>query len=114
MQYRAQSLGIKEVYMGTSDKLGVLHALLEKYRLAPVETAFIGDDILDIPILKSVGVKFAVANAMPPVMEIADIRTKAAGGSGAVREAIEIILKAQGKWDELVSGYLQERWSLAQ
>ncbi|MGE5558244.1 MAG: KdsC family phosphatase [Bacillota bacterium] len=99
VEYRARALEIKEVFQGVTDKSQVITALLAKYRLTPEETAFIGDDLQDLAVFRMVGVRIAVANAVQPVFRAADFRTRACGGYGAVREAVEVILRAQGKWD---------------
>ena len=69
------------------------------------QTAFVGDDLPDLPILRRVGWAVAVANARPEVKKAAHTVTKAAGGQGALREAAEMILKAQGQWKKIAQRY---------
>jgi 3-deoxy-D-manno-octulosonate 8-phosphate phosphatase (KDO 8-P phosphatase) len=73
------------------------------------EVAFLGDDLADVPVLRRVGLPLAVANAVEEVKRIAVYTTQAAGGSGAVREAIEVLLRAQGRWQDAVRVYLEDR-----
>jgi len=98
---RAERLRIFEVHQGVLDKKKVLYDILEKLALPPEKTAYIGDDIGDIEIMRSVGLAAAVADAHPDVQRIAHYVCRASGGRGAVREFIEFILEAQGKWDDV-------------
>lgn len=100
---RARELGIEEVHQGVDDKWSMIRALMEKYNLGPEQIAYIGDDLNDIPVIKRVGLGATVADGAPEVKNAAAYVTEKQGGQGAVRELIELILKAQGKWDELVS-----------
>lgn len=94
---RARELGITEVHQGTVDK-GIVYAdILAKYGLADEDVAFIGDDIVDIPILRRVGLAVAVADADPGIRPYVHMTTKAEGGRGAVREFINFVLSIQGK-----------------
>ena len=79
--------------------------ILKQHHLQDEEVAYIGDDLHDFPVLKRVGLALSVANGREEVKEIADYITKRGGGQGAVREAVEIILKAQGKWEEVTRQY---------
>ena len=94
---RARELGIGEVHQGALEKIGVYEALLEKYGLRDDEAAFIGDDIVDVGILKRVGFAVTVADCDPAVKPYADMITQAKGGRGAVREVINLLLASQGK-----------------
>jgi 3-deoxy-D-manno-octulosonate 8-phosphate phosphatase (KDO 8-P phosphatase) len=94
---RARELGIGEVHQGALEKIGVYEALLEKYGLRDDETAFIGDDIVDVGILKRVGFAVTVADSDPAVKRYTDMITHAKGGRGAVREVINLLLASQGK-----------------
>lgn len=98
VEHRANELKINEVYQSASDKVSIYNQLIAKYSLTSQQTAYIGDDIFDISLLKHVGLSFSPATGRQEVKNIVDFVTKANGGNGAVREAIEIILKAQGKW----------------
>jgi len=94
---RARELGIGEVHQGALEKISVYEALLEKYDLRDDEAAFIGDDIVDVGILKRVGFAVTVADCDPAVKPYADMITQAKGGRGAVREVINLLLASQGK-----------------
>ncbi|MGL1930785.1 MAG: HAD-IIIA family hydrolase [Desulfotalea sp.] len=104
---RAQELGIRKVYQGAMKKADVLLEIVKTEGLSFDEIAYIGDDIVDLPIMKRVGLPIAVANACPEVKELASTITTASGGHGAVREAIEMILRQQGIWARIVSEYLR-------
>jgi 3-deoxy-D-manno-octulosonate 8-phosphate phosphatase (KDO 8-P phosphatase) len=93
---RARELGIGEVHQGALEKIGVYEALLEKYGLGDDEAAFIGDDIVDVGILKRVGLAVTVADCDPAVKPYADMITQAKGGRGAVREVVNLLLASQG------------------
>jgi 3-deoxy-D-manno-octulosonate 8-phosphate phosphatase (KDO 8-P phosphatase) len=93
---RARELGITEVYQGAHEKIAVYDALLAKCGFRDDEAAYIGDDVVDIEIFKRVGMAAAVADADPGVKPYVDMVTRAAGGRGAVREVINVILKARG------------------
>lgn len=105
VDHRAADLGITEVHQGIRNKLEVFTAILEGRKLAPEETAYVGDDIVDIPLLRRVGFSVAAADAVPEVRGAADYVTNHAGGRGAVREVCEMILKAQGLWTEVAARY---------
>ena len=98
-------LGIKDIYQGVFDKKEVFGKILEKYKLSANAVAFLGDDIVDIPVLKSVGFSAAVADAMDVVKKSVDYITEHRGGHGAVRELCEMLLEAQGKWPEIAAKY---------
>lgn len=92
---RARELGITEVHQGTPDKIVVYESVLAKYGLRDDETAFIGDDVVDIDIFRRAGLAAAVADCDPSVRGSVDMVTKAAGGRGAVREVIDLILASR-------------------
>ncbi len=94
---RAAELGIADVYQGSIDKVSPLEEIKKKYALSDAEIAYVGDDILDLPILRKIGFSAAPANAVRDVKMKVDYVAKASGGHGAVREIIDIILKAQKK-----------------
>jgi 3-deoxy-D-manno-octulosonate 8-phosphate phosphatase (KDO 8-P phosphatase) len=98
---RADRLGIKDVHQGALDKRGAFKAILEKHELRPEQVAFIGDDLGDLPVLEQAGLAGAVADASAEVKARCHYVCSLPGGRGAVREFIEFILKAQGKWDGL-------------
>jgi 2-dehydro-3-deoxyphosphooctonate aldolase (KDO 8-P synthase) len=102
---RARELGIEKVFQGMKDKRPALAELIEEYKLSPDEVAVVGDDIVDIPLMRRVGVSFAVPEASADVLKEVDVITRASGGQGAAREIIEMILKAQDKWDSVMARY---------
>ncbi|MEK7275366.1 MAG: HAD hydrolase family protein [Candidatus Desantisbacteria bacterium] len=98
VEHRARELRINKVYQNVANKVEVYNQLIAEYGIIPEQTAYIGDDVFDIPLLKLSGLSFAPATARHEVKKIVDFVTKTDGGKGAVRESVEIILKAQGKW----------------
>ncbi len=102
---RAIELGISEVIQLAKQKLPPYEALLKKYNLKDEEAAYIGDDVLDLGILRRVGFAVSVADAHEEVKKTAHYVTAAPGGQGAVREMIEMILTAQDKWDKIMERY---------
>ena len=90
---RMKELSIEDVYLGCKNKEATFQALLKKYSIRAMESAFVGDDIPDVKILKVVGLPIAVANARSEVKEIAKYITKNTGGSGAIREITDLLLK---------------------
>ena len=107
VEIRAAELGITDVYQKARNKNSVYKELLNRYQLNDENAAFIGDDLIDLSILRSVGFAVAVFNAVDEVKEYAHMVTKKSGGEGAVREVIDFIIKAQGKWDRLIEGYIR-------
>ncbi len=105
-QRRAEQLQIEHVFQDCHDKLPVFEKLLGQLGLSPRQAAYIGDDVTDLPVMRYVGFAVAVANAVDEVKRHADYVTCRPGGSGAVREVIEHILKSTGKWQELMKRYL--------
>jgi 3-deoxy-D-manno-octulosonate 8-phosphate phosphatase (KDO 8-P phosphatase) len=91
--------------MGNTEKLPIFQEILAHSGLAAEQIAYIGDDLTDAILMKRVGLGVAVANATPEVKAMAHYVTAAAGGSGAVREAAELILEAQGRWEEILRHY---------
>lgn len=107
---RGEELRIREVLqINGAAKLPAVEDLLRRRGFGWEHLAFVGDDIADIPILRRCGVPVAVANAVDEVKALASYTTTARGGSGAVREAIEALLKARGTWTESVTRYLRSR-----
>jgi len=98
LEIRAAKLKMLEVYQGILDKKSALAEIMNKHHLGSEEIAYIGDDLGDLNVLKSVGLAGAVADAHPEVKKHSHYICKTAGGSGAVREFIEFILEAQNKW----------------
>lgn len=102
---RAAELGIELVFQKVYNKLEVFEAILKQTGLPSEEIAYIGDDVVDIPVLRRVGFSAAVADAVVEVKEVVDYVLEREGGKGAVREFIEFILKAQGVWSQLIAQY---------
>lgn len=107
---RASELQITEVIQDRgARKVPAMTEMLLRLGVGWDEVAFLGDDLADVPVLRRVGLPLAVANAVDEVKRLAAYTTQASGGSGAVREAIEVLFRAQGRWDEAVRVYLEDR-----
>ncbi len=102
VRHRAAELGIDHVIQASTDKAGSLDAVLAELSLAPAQVAVLGDDLPDLPMMRKAGYAMAVADAVPEVRRAAAFVTTRAGGDGAVREAVEHLLAARGRWDEAV------------
>jgi 3-deoxy-D-manno-octulosonate 8-phosphate phosphatase (KDO 8-P phosphatase) len=102
---RARELGIRPVNQGVVDKARGLEAIARRMGLSPEEIAYLGDDWADLPVFRRVGLAIAVADSIPELRQRAHLVTASPGGRGAVREASEAILKAQGKWARVVKRY---------
>jgi len=98
VEHRVRDLGIRHVYQGCKEKLPVYRRLLTELKLRPEETAFVGDDVVDLPILLQVGLAIAVQDAHPLVRRHVHWVTPSGGGQGAAREVCEMILDAQGTY----------------
>jgi len=105
VEHRARDLKITEVYQGALNKREVFAEILKKNNLTPEAIAYLGDDIVDIPVLKMVGFSAAVADALDVVKKTVDYVTTSKGGQGAVRELCEMLLVAQGYWPEVAVRY---------
>ncbi|PKN70507.1 MAG: phenylphosphate carboxylase subunit delta [Deltaproteobacteria bacterium HGW-Deltaproteobacteria-12] len=105
VKHRAQDLGIREIYQKVFNKKEVFVKILKKNKLSSADVAFMGDDIVDIPVLKAVGFSAAVADALDVVKKSVAYVTKNMGGRGAVREVCDMLLQAQGKWPEIAAKY---------
>lgn len=103
---RAAELGIHIVRQGFEDKLPAAQQILTQLELDPAQVCYIGDDLTDIAVIRHVGLGVAVGNAPMEVQRAADHTTHKDGGSGAVREVIEMLLRAKGRWDDLIRHYL--------
>ncbi|MEM9414918.1 MAG: HAD-IIIA family hydrolase [Planctomycetota bacterium] len=105
VHHRMVELGITHFIQGSKDKGTDVHALEEMAGVSLENTAYVGDDLIDLPAFAKVGYPIAVADAVAEVKEAAMFVTHAKGGHGAAREAIEHILKAQGKWGDVVAKF---------
>jgi len=99
---RAREVDMDFVYQNRGEKLPAYQEILTQSGLRDAEMVYIADDLPDLPILARVGLAVAVANAVPEVKRAAHYVTAQTGGNGAVREVIELVLKAQGKWDHAI------------
>jgi 3-deoxy-D-manno-octulosonate 8-phosphate phosphatase (KDO 8-P phosphatase) len=106
---RARDLKLEHVHQGIQDKRTVFEEILRKENLKPQHAAYVGDDVIDLPVMRRCGLAIAVKNARKEVKDEAHFVTKHAGGDGALRDAVEYILKAQGKWRDAVDEYILER-----
>lgn len=107
VETRLAELKVAEVVQNCGDKAAAVRVLLAKYGLNPDQAAYVGDDINDLPAFEAVGVKIAVANASDMLKGRADWITPRSGGFGAVRDAIDEILRRQGRLNEAVQAYLE-------
>lgn len=103
VKIRAAELGIDVLRQGFEDKLPVARDVFAELKLAPGQVAYIGDDLPDLAVMRHVGLPIAVADAAEEVRARAAYVTKIPGGHGAVREAIEVVLKAKGLWEDVVA-----------
>ena len=105
VEKRAQGLGMSFVIQGCEDKQKAFTEILDHALVDALEVAYIGDDLNDIPLMLQSGLGVAVADAAPEARKHAHYITSVAGGFGVVREVVELILKSQGRWDELIAQY---------
>jgi 3-deoxy-D-manno-octulosonate 8-phosphate phosphatase (KDO 8-P phosphatase) len=105
VELRAAELGIDEVHQGVKDKLRVVRQILTRREVAPGQVAYVGDDVVDLPVMLQVGVAVTVADAPNYMRERAHWVTAADGGRGAVREVCEALLRARGCWEKLTARY---------
>jgi len=103
---RATDLGVKIVLQKPTNKMEMVETVKRRRNLTNAEIAFIGDELVDLPVLRRVGLAVAVPNAMDEVKRVAHYVTRRRGGDGAVREVIEMILKAQGSWNKAIAKYM--------
>ena len=107
VKLRGRDLKVAKAYAGYLDKNIPFNDVLKRFKIPAEEICFIGDDLIDVPILKRVGFAVSVPNGMEEVKAIAHHITTKSGGRGAVREICELILKSQDKWDEATSRYFK-------
>lgn len=105
VQHRASELGVRIVYQRVENKLETYRSIRENSSLQDEQIAYAGDDVVDLPVLRHVGLSITVSNGWPELFSSVDYVTSAKGGRGAVREIAELVLNAQNKWSELV-----DRW----
>jgi len=104
-EIRAKQLGMAYVYLGRLEKLPILDDIIAKSGMSLAHIAYAGDDLVDVPVMRRVGLAFAPANARPEVKQAAHYVTSAAGGHGAVREMVEILMRANGTWSAILKHY---------
>jgi len=102
---RARQVGMRYVYQGHIEKIPILQEILAQSGISPDETAYAGDDLTDVVVMRRVGLGIATANARPEVKRAAHCVTTAPGGQGAVREIAEFLLQAQGRWSDILKKY---------
>ncbi len=103
---RARELGITEIHQGVADKIACCREILDHAGLAEENACFVGDDLVDVGVMRRVGLAVAPADAQPEALRAAHWVTSRKGGRGAVREVIDLLLRAAGTWDEVTRGYL--------
>jgi 3-deoxy-D-manno-octulosonate 8-phosphate phosphatase (KDO 8-P phosphatase) len=106
LELRAQNLGIAELHMGIEDKRGQMSALAARRGIDLAQAGYMGDDVVDLPVLRACGFSATVADAHAEVIARVDYVAGKGGGRGAVREVCDLILRAQGKWDAAMAEYL--------
>ena len=106
VKLRALELGIDLVRQGFENKLPAAQDILRELQLEPDQVCYIGDDLTDLPVIRHVGLGVAVADAVSEVRSAATYITKAAGGRGAVRELIELVLKGKNRWEDVIQKYV--------
>ena len=105
---RAAQLGITLVHQGVSSKAAAFDEILKNIAVSDADVAYMGDDIVDLAVLRRAGLSAAPSDAVAEVRSTVDFVSSSRGGEGAVRELVEIILRAQGHWSAIVSGYQHE------
>ncbi len=104
---RLKELNLDEIHLGERDKLKVFKNLLKKYSLKGEEVCFVGDDLVDIPVLKRVGLPVSVPDAPKEVKRFCKYITKSRGGEGVIREVAEKILKEMGLWERVIGSFME-------
>lgn len=105
VDHRARGLGIARVYQGIHRKMEVYEQIISETGLADAQIGYMGDDLIDIPVMRRVGFAVAVPNAVSHVLPYAHYVTRAGGGRGACRELCDLLLQVQGRWDEVTLRY---------
>lgn len=105
VEERARQCHFAYIYQGHIEKIPILEEIFSKSALKPEQVAYIGDDLTDVVVMRRVGLAIATANARPEVKRLAHFVTQREGGNGAIREAVELILGAQGLWADILRHY---------
>lgn len=111
VELRARNLEVDALRLNAKEKLPAYESVLKELHVAPEQTAVIGDDVLDLPLLMNCGLAVAVGDAVAEAKAVAAHVTQVPGGHGAVRETIELILKKTGQWDQILSRYQNQSLS---
>lgn len=106
---RARDLRLDHVYQGQQDKAAAFYEILAKEKMQPEEAAYVGDDVIDLPVMRLCGLAIAVKNSREEVIRESHYVTPRAGGHGAVRDAIEYVLREQGILERAIEDYIQSR-----
>jgi len=106
---RARDLKIDIVYQGQQDKAAAFYEILDKHGYRAEEVCYVGDDVIDLPVMRLCGLAIAVKNSRPEVLREAHYVTEHEGGHGAVRDAIEYVLRAQGQLESVIDNYIASR-----
>jgi 3-deoxy-D-manno-octulosonate 8-phosphate phosphatase (KDO 8-P phosphatase) len=106
---RARDLKIDYLYQGAQNKSDILDKILAESGFSEEQIAYVGDDVIDLPIMRRCGLAIAVANARPQVKAMAHHQTASVGGHGAARDAVEYILEAQGTLEKVIEEYIENR-----
>ncbi len=106
VEHRMKNLGITHIYQGQPDKLPAFHELAEKLGVTMDEVAYVGDDVVDLPVMRKVGFAIAVQDAHPMVLKHSHWQTASPGGRGAARDVCELIMEAKGVLESTLSSYL--------
>jgi 3-deoxy-D-manno-octulosonate 8-phosphate phosphatase (KDO 8-P phosphatase) len=104
---RAEELYITEVHQGIFDKIERYREILERFQLPPESVCYIGDDLVDVPVLREVGLAVAPANGEQSVRDLVHWVTPSGGGDGAVRDTVDLLLRAKGKWESVTDRYFK-------
>ncbi len=106
---RARDLKLEHVYQGQQDKVAAFREILQKENLTPEQVCYVGDDVIDLPVMRLCGLAIAVKNSRPEVLRESHYVTPHEGGHGAVRDAIEYVLREQGTLQRVIDEYIQSR-----
>ncbi|MEM7259810.1 MAG: HAD-IIIA family hydrolase [Pseudomonadota bacterium] len=106
VEHRCKELGIEHVYQGQKDKLGAYQQLQQQLDIDPQKIAYMGDDIIDMPVMRRVGLALTVPHACEEIADMAHWTSTRHGGNGAVRDACEFILKAQDRYQQAIERYM--------
>jgi 3-deoxy-D-manno-octulosonate 8-phosphate phosphatase (KDO 8-P phosphatase) len=104
-RHRARQLGISTVYQNIHNKINAYEEILRTNGVEDHHVGYVGDDLVDLPVLKRAGFAAVVADSVEEIKPFADYITEKEGGKGAVREIVELVLKSQGKWEEVTARY---------